>query len=64
MVENSIKSVIEAGSDELKKLTESLDYDVVITLLIKSKTIRVYFFDWMRNICNGCKKNCSYYASG
>ena len=25
MVENSIKSVIEAESDELKKLTESLD---------------------------------------
>lgn len=35
MVENSIKSVIEAESDELKKLTESLDYDVVNTLIKK-----------------------------
>lgn len=35
MVENSIKSVIEAESDELKKLTESLDYDVVNTLINK-----------------------------
>ena len=34
MVENSIKSVIEAESDELKKLTESLDYDVVNTCLL------------------------------
>lgn len=43
MVENSIKSVIEAESDELKKLTESLDYDVVNTLIKKSKIIRVIF---------------------
>ena len=35
MVENSIKSVIEAESDELKKLTESLDYAVVNTLINK-----------------------------
>ena len=31
MIKNIIKNVIEAESNELKKLTESLDYDVVNT---------------------------------
>lgn len=64
MIKNIIKNVIEAESNELKKLTESLDYDVVNTLIDRIQNIKGNIF------ITGCgtsamaaKKNCSYYAS-
>ena len=44
MIKNIIKNVIEAESNELKKLTESLDYDVVNTLIDRIQNIKGNIF--------------------
>ena len=44
MIKNIIKNVIEAESNELKKLTESLNYDVVNTLIDRIQNIKGNIF--------------------
>ncbi|MCG4660744.1 SIS domain-containing protein [[Clostridium] innocuum] len=44
MVKNDIKYVIDAESNELKKITESLDYDAVSTLIDRIQNVKGNIF--------------------